>query len=58
VLNQLQELLLQDQLQKTLANNMSMLEVLKKIHNVLTKLLWTLESDKRAKRIIKSKLKK
>jgi hypothetical protein len=58
VLNQLQELLLQDQLQKILANNMSMLEVLKKIHNVLTKLLWTLESDKRAKRIIKSKLKK
>ena len=39
-------------------NNISMLEVLKKIHNVLTKLLWTLESDKRAKRIIKSKLKK
>ena len=58
MLNQLQELLLQDQLQKILANNMSMLEVLKKIHNVLTKLLWTLESDKRAKRIIKSKLKK
>jgi hypothetical protein len=58
VLNQLQELLLQDQLQKILANNMSMLEVLKKIHNVLTKLLWTLESNKRAKRIIKSKLKK
>jgi hypothetical protein len=58
VLSQLQELLLQDQLQKILVNNMSMLEVLKKIHNVLTKLLWTLESDKRAKRIIKSKLKK
>lgn len=39
-------------------NNMTMLEILKKIHNVLTKLLWTLESNKRAKRIIKSKLKK
>lgn len=39
-------------------NNMNMLEILKKIHNVLTKLLWTLESDKRAKRIIKSKIKK
>jgi hypothetical protein len=39
-------------------NNMTMLEILKKIHNVLTKLLWTLESDKRAKRIIKSKSKK
>ena len=39
-------------------NNMTMLEILKKIHNVITKLLWTLESDKRAKRIIKSKLKK
>ena len=39
-------------------NNMNMLEILKKIHNVLTKLLWTLESDKRTKRIIKSKLKK
>ena len=39
-------------------NNMTMLEILKKIHNVLTKLLWTLESDKRVKRIIKSKLKK
>lgn len=39
-------------------NNMTMLEILKKIHNVLTKLLWTLESDKRAKRIIKNKLKK
>jgi len=37
---------------------MSMLEVLKKIHNVLTKLLWTFESNKRVKRIIKSKLKK
>ena len=37
---------------------MNMLEVLKKIHTVLTKLLWTLESNKRAKRIIKSKLKK
>jgi len=58
VLNQLQELSLQDQYQKILMNNMSMLEILKKIHNVLTKLLWTLESDKRAKRIIKSKLKK
>lgn len=39
-------------------NNMPMLKILKKIHNVLTKLLWTLESNKRAKRIIKSKLKK
>jgi hypothetical protein len=37
---------------------MTMLEVLKKIHTVLTKLLWTLESDKRSKRILKSKLKK
>ena len=37
---------------------MNMLEILKKIHTVLSKLLWTLESDKRAKRIIKSKLKK
>jgi hypothetical protein len=37
---------------------MNMLEVLKKIHTVLTKLLWTLESDKRAKRIIKIKSKK
>jgi hypothetical protein len=52
------ELLLLDQYQKILMNNMTMLEILKKIHNVLTKLLWTLESDKRAKRIIKSKLKK
>jgi hypothetical protein len=58
VQNQLQELLLQDQSQKILVNNISMLEVLKKIHTVLTKLLWTLESDKRSKRILKSKLKK
>ena len=39
-------------------NNMTMLEILKKIHNVLTKLLWTLETNKRAKRLVKSKIKK
>ena len=38
--------------------NITMLEILKKIHTVLTKLLWTLETNKRSKRILKSKLKK
>ncbi len=32
-----------------------MLEILKKIHTVLTKLLWNLESNQRTKRILRTK---
>ena len=34
---------------------MTMLEILTKINSKLTKLLWNLESEKRAKRIVKLK---